>query len=109
MDLRGLNWIRRASSYSKPEGRHTLVKVPIVINVSFLFVLSPYKLFAAPLTFVLGLLHRQPTHLLITELSLEKSSFIRSTVLEAKRSELYQSKLRLIESEWVTRVGGGRC
>ena len=47
------------------------MKVPIVMKVSFLFVLVPYKLFAASLIFALGLLHRQPTPFLITELSLE--------------------------------------
>ena len=47
-DLCALDWIG-ASSYSTPEGRCTVVNVPVVMKVSYFFVPYPYQLFAASL------------------------------------------------------------
>ena len=47
-DLRALDRIG-ASSYSKPEGRRTVLNVRVILKVSYFFVPYPYKLFAASL------------------------------------------------------------
>ena len=62
----GLDWLgdaidikgRRALSYSKPEGRGTLVNVSVVMKVTSLFVSFQHR----HLRLALRLLHRHPTH-----------------------------------------------